>query len=286
MEFNKIKLHGRYVLDLPLLGARPSDSYHLKSVDGLGPPDIDVVVANHQYAGRTTQSREVVMRIELNPNFALGETASSLREALYGLLVANIFQQLSAQSSKIELLLDDTPVVYTEGYIKKFEIVPFTKDQEVQITFSCPNPYLEASRIVEVDVSTLGYTQFKINNPGTAPTGVYWQWRMLVATSNMLFYGPESALGWWLFGYQAVGGDGEEWAHAGMRVELDTRPGYRYTSQVDADGTRWNALQSVSPESTGDWPMLHGGENIFTTGKDATQWAWERVWFRPQYWGV
>ncbi len=46
MDITKIRIIGLSTVDLPIIGALPSDSYILKAADGLGPPESDVSIAS------------------------------------------------------------------------------------------------------------------------------------------------------------------------------------------------------------------------------------------------
>ncbi len=165
-------------LTLPVQSAASTDQYVLKGADGLGPPEIDVFINNKfpsggTYLNRHIQNRQVVLRVGLNPNFGLNQTASQLRSKLYAMLGANGMNSIGIL---IYAQVGDEPngLNYSKscnGHLKRIEIVPFSKDPEVQLTFDCYSPYLLDQR----QINMLGVT--KVNNDyhvdyyGTAPIG-------------------------------------------------------------------------------------------------------------------
>ena len=150
MYFTKVLLTGITPISLPIVGALPSDVYILKSVEGLGPPEVDVSItktlnAGGVYQGRQPQNREIVLMIGLNPNYKIGQTVSDLRESLYGFLTPGYLDHVV-----IEIVNGVTTIAKTIGYVKKIEINPFSKDPQVQVTLACLKPYFEAPTILYI----------------------------------------------------------------------------------------------------------------------------------------
>src|SRR5689334_2316445 len=82
---------GPTTVDLPVVGADPSGPFVLKGADGLGPPDIDVVIADMVQEGGVRQkkrasNRQIVALVGLNPDWSTGITPEDLRTVLYELL--------------------------------------------------------------------------------------------------------------------------------------------------------------------------------------------------------
>lgn len=269
MKFTKIRLVGLYTTELAKENALPSDPYILKGADGLGPPEIDVmlaetVVGDPIYQGSKPQNREPVIRIGLNPDHGVGQTAAEMRTSLYGLLTPG-----PTGSITMELVDGDTVVATTPGYAKRLEIAPFSDTPEVQLTMACIRPYLDAPNVLYV---TPGGSQSapELINAGTAPTG----FRMEVLLN-------EAMPGWSIF--DAVGKKMEfdyDFV-ANDKLAFDTRPGSRgvWLTRDLLTSSILHALVSGS-----SWLNLHGGVNRFTTSSPAFEWG--DVYFRPQYWGV
>lgn len=268
MKFTKIRLIGLSTIDLPVADAESTDRYILKSAEGLGPPEIDVSIATTLHAGgvyqgRRPQQREPVLQIGLNPDYRTGQTASDLRNSLYGMLTPGHVDAVILQ------IMDGVDVVaHTKGYVKTLEIVPFAKDPEVQLVLSCLTPYFEAPEIIFVSPGDAA--QPSIENVGTAPTGFYME---------VNFTGPVS--GWSLvdpagkemeFLYDFVVND---------KLAVDTRPGSRGV-WLTRDLVISNLIFALTANSI--WPQLYGGDNIFSTSSQGFEWG--EVYYYPQYWGI
>ncbi len=156
---------------LELANARPDDSIIVNRIEGLDPPDIDLFVGDYArdggfYSGRRVGKRNPVLYLSLNPNFALGETVSGLRELLYR---AFIDPNVAGDDVRVELQDDERATRYFTGYTEKIESSIFDKETDVTISMLCPNPYL-----LSVDESTfnVGGTTIPFLYSGTAETGL------------------------------------------------------------------------------------------------------------------
>lgn len=183
MYFTKVRLNGLAAIDLPVVNAKPSDIYILKGAVGLGPPEVDVSIANTLNAGgffqgRRPQPREIVLHIGLNPNYKTNQSAADLRTQLYGLLTPGNYTSI-----KIEIYNDTTSLMYVNGYVKKLEIAPFSKTPEVQVTFACMEQYFLAPTALYVDPGSK--TAPLIKNIGTAEAGFHME---LTFTAGLTYW--------------------------------------------------------------------------------------------------
>lgn len=263
MDFTSIRLIGLYTIDLPIVGLDPEGSYILKAADGLGPPSVTPRIAQGRSNGKIVADREIVLRVELQPDYAVGEKVSDLREKLYGLLTPGV-----SDSIKVQLLNGSTVVAEVDGQGKNPEINPFSKEPEMQLAISCYTPYLTAPTD---DVAVMPPNKLfpAILNKGTAPAGF---------TMEVNFIDTR---GWWFitrgdqtmrFDYPFISGD---------ILKFSTEYGNRYIRHVRG-ATTTNILKSLSFEST--WMQLHGGLNQFTA--NTGQYNMGPVRYRPQYWGI
>lgn len=268
MYFTKIRLNGLTSVDLLKVDASPSDLYILKSVDGLGPPEVDVAIANTlnaggHYQGRRPQNRELVFLIGLNPDYSSGMTASDLRETLYGMLTPGYTDKVVID------VMDTTTVVATIiGYVSRLETVPFSKDPMVQLTMPCLQQYLEAS--ADLYVSPASKSAPVITNVGTAPAGFRME---ITLTSGLSSWTLSDATGNKMqITYAFLTND---------ILKIDTRPGSRGI-WVTRSSVTTNIIYALSADSI--WYMLYGGANAFTTSSQAFNWT--NVYYLPQYWGI
>ena len=273
MKMTKIKLIGLSAIDLPIVGALPSDNYILKSAEGLGPPEIDVLIsdtinAGGYYQGRRPHNRELVFMVGINPDYKIGQTAADLRTTFYGLLTPGY-----SSSVLVEIIDGANTVATITGYVKKLEINPFSKDPEVQITIACLQPYFQDKNLLYI-VPTVA-TDVRITNLGTAPAGFHME---LIFTANVTNWKIENAAG--------VLGPGQKMDFVynfliGDKLTIDTRPGFRGV-WLTRGGLTTNIIYTLSSSSI--WYMLHGGVNIFTASSLA--FTWGDVYYLPQYWGI
>lgn len=267
MKFTKIRFNGLTAIDLPMVNALPSDVYILKGVDGLGPPEVDVSIADTlnaggYYQGRRPQARQIVAKVGLNPDHSAGQTASDLRDGLYGLLTPGADDNLTVQ------IMDATVLVQTVGYVSSMPINPFSKDPEVQVVVDCLGWYLEAPNLLFV--APVSKAAPAIDNVGSAPSGIHLE---VIFTSNLSSWTLTNAAGKkMLVTYAFLSGD---------KLAIDTRPGSRGI-WLTRGGVTTNIIYALSADSK--WLMLHGGNNVFATSSAAFNWG--DVYFLPQHWGI
>lgn len=268
MQFSKIRLIGLSTVDLPIVGALPTDNYILKGADGLGPVPMDVLIDGGVYRGSQPQDREIVLRIGLNPTYASGMTAESLRTTLYGLLAPG-----GDGSMSIEFRNGTSQAVaVTQGYVKQIETALFTKDPEVQVTISCAKPYLSAP--TKTSLTTLDAKNIaRITNPGTAPTGFLMRVNF---TGQRALFSLTTADLTKKMEFTGV-------FYVGDILEFDTRDGQKsiHVNTV-SDGAWHNKIDILTTDSV--WLQLQGGLNAFTVS--TTTYNLEVVEFTPQYLGV
>lgn len=275
MYFDTIRLLGRSSVDLRLKDqADPQARYILKNVDGLGPPDIDVSILQTpyqggKYQGSRPQGREIIVRVGLQPDYKAGETVSELRVALYGLISSGP----GSNASYVQLMqaVSQNVVVQARGYVKRFEIVPFSKDAEIQITFACVSPYLISPETIHPTVLTVG-DRYRINNPGSAPVGFHAELKFTDALGSIDLQSAENSNY-----HMQIEGDFVN----NSVLTIDTRPGFREVSKLQA-GITTNLIDQLTGSS--DWLMLLEGDNEFIPNWPF--FVWQDLYFTPQYWGI
>jgi hypothetical protein len=179
-------------VELKVKSASSTDKYILKGVDGLGPPDINARTGSQYYdgviyKGRRSELRNVVIRIGLKPNYALGESVSQLRDDLYA-------QILEGENGEITDNFDNEGLFtitvndsikgarILRGAVEKFEVALFSNEPEVQLSILCPYPYLIAPNLVTVTVNGLSSN---INYLGTKRVGFLTEILVTGTTPNI-----------------------------------------------------------------------------------------------------
>lgn len=269
-----LRLTGSSIINLPIVGALPSDIYILKSVDGLGPPEVNVSIADTPnagsiYLGSRPQRREIVALVGLNPDFSTGQTASDLRSSLYGLLSPGL-----GNSVLVEVMDDTDVVVKTIGYTKKLEINPFTKDPEVQVTIDCIQSYLDGPGLVYT--APASKTAPVINNPGEVAVGFHMETVLTANAANWKLTNDENGE------FLGMYGGGSGWFITGDTFTFDTRPGYRGAWLTRA-GFKTIIIGGMIEDSS--WLLLQPGDNNFTMSYTSS-YNWGDVYHQPAYWGI
>jgi hypothetical protein len=277
MNFDRIRLAGLYSVDLIKSPDQWDNNYILKGADGLGPSEMDVTIANLPNQGgyfqnKVPQNKQIIVRIGLNPFWsAPGVTASYLRENLYGLLTGGYTGDRIAV-----ILMSDatTEVCRIYGYVSKFEIVPFSKDPQVQITIECLSPYFQAFEATGPVLGSLSTSVPSVNNVGTAPTGF---------DLGITFSGLAAPISYWQLtsqgGLHNIRITPTTPFDNGDSLEFSTVAGNRYIT-VTQDAVAANGLEFMS----GEWLQLYGGNNIFNTSD--SHFTWDVFEFVPLYQGV
>jgi hypothetical protein len=281
MNVDKIRLSGLSNIDLPITNLDPTSKYILKAVDGLGPPEIEVYISktlmqNSKYQGSSPNNREVVMRIRLNPNYAMAETVEGLRHALYGMLSkAPLEGSVPSAPPYIQLYYKGNMMAQVGAYVKRFEIVPFSKDPEVQITFACLGPFLDGPSNVSIDVGSLSTANPEIMSVGSAPSGFRVEVVFLSNSPDFYLQGDPNFVLKMDIVYSFLTND---------HLIIDTRPGYRGIWVVRG-GNTYNIIGSLMVEKNVAWLQFTYGSNKYKT-YDEYAFDWVSWSYLPKYWGI
>lgn len=279
---NLLRFVGATNVDFPLIGADPSGPFVLKSVEGLGPPEVNVRIARTVlekgvYQGKRAALRQIVALVGLQPNWDVGQTAEELRTELYSLLTPRYGALVRA-----EIWFGGAVQAYAQGQVSKMEAALFTKDPAVQITLDCDFPYLLAPNgiIQEPAQRTVsGIRAFDIDNPGTAPTGFQMGVILRANVGNTLTLSDENPLG------QKMQIEGINWV-SGDRFVIDTRAGQRGVWRGPGGGALVSVLNNMNA-GISEWLQLYGGDNTLLLNTTAFDWdpAYKFA-HQPSYWGV
>lgn len=266
----------RKSLALPILGVTPKDSLLVRKVTGLNPPDIDLFIGEYSrdggtYQGRRVGSRNVVMTIDLNPNPALGETISGLRDLLYKTFVDPL-----VDADYLELILrdDDSRVRNLYGYVEKFETEVFEVETLVQISVVCPDPYIrDLSETVLFNESGT-WVAVPFAYTGTAETGFVADIHIASNTPVLTVKNNGQAM---IINHDFLTGD---------IVRLNTNRGQR-----DITYTRNNVVYPLvaNVSATSRWLELHSQANtMHVHGETASDLiaGVKSLTYRAGYWGV
>jgi hypothetical protein len=296
---------------VPILGVSPKEPILVRSISGLNPPDVDLFIGDYArdgglYTGRRVGKRNVVIIFDLNPNPALGQTISGLRDLLY-----KAFMDPRPEADYIKLTFHDDlgRARYVVGYVEKFETDIFSSGTMVQISIICPDPYIRDEESTILSNSPGWVTVDPFSYPGTAETGLETE---IYITS----LAPPGVLTFDVNGYLLVleKDDGIPIDHV---VYINTNRGYRKVMMAPLDSvqsttepeagagsysamnitSRWEALEEneettslvayLTPDAV--WPELHSQNNlvkVYGATTSSTPAVVRNLQFTPTYWGV
>lgn len=271
----RIDVNSENAFYVPILGVTPKDSIICRSVTGLLPPDRDLFIGDYSrdggfYQGNRVGNRNVVLTFDLNPNPALGETVSGLREMLYKAFYDPL---IDADYLQLGLNLDDGRELYVVGYSEKFDGDIFSDDTSAQISMLCPDPYIR-----DIDETVLthpaGWTTVPFAYAGTADTGFFVKIYITAPTSKL-----------------TVDNNGktmviERVFNSGDIVRLNTSPGSRSLT-VETAGVETSIAGALTSESR--WIGLHSQSNTLKVYGDAPSSivaAVRELSFTQSYWGI
>lgn len=261
---------------VPILGASPKDSLLIRSIAGLGPPDVDLFIGDYArdggfYQGRRVAKRNVVFTFDLNPNPALGETVAGLRALLYK---AFVDPQVDADYIKINLHDDEGRVRYLVGYTEKFEAEPFSVETVCQISIVCPDPYIR-DNVKTVLTDPTGWVTVPFAYTGTAETGFEVEITITAPTSVLTLENNGKTM---IISRNFFAGD---------VVKINTNRGSRSLTVTHPGSTTEPLIAGLSPLSP--WLELHSQSNVMKvygeTQSDIVG-AVKSLSYTQSYWGV
>lgn len=273
IRFDAIRLIGLTTIDFPIIGASAHEPFQITSANGLGPPEMEVLLTETESPGgtfvnRTAHGRQIILRAGLNPDYKTGQTVSDLRYKLYGLLSPRTDPK--NQSVILQLLLDNVPQVEISGYVNRIEIVPFNKEPEVQLTMLCLGPYLDAperTTIPDIPESS----SWTIDNVGLAPTGISFEVEFIKETTSFTIEILNSGIMRFYSDFKV-----------GDVLEVSTSQASRFVG-LKRSGEYLKYMEVLAPDS--DWLFLHGGVHTVQTS-DPTYFKWLHFSYRIRHWGI
>lgn len=282
MKFDQIVLSGASESIVLFDHKQPrSTPYTARTIEGLGPTDVDVTLAQTSqgtgiYIGRREQLREITCNVYLNPNYTIGQTPETLREDVYLLRPGN--EDLSLD---FRLMLNGVEVAMTPVYVKRVEVSPFSKDTMLQIVLASTSGTFKRRAPVSLSYPAIDKVHPIFVNEGSTETGFKLQ---------VEFTGPVTA-----FGLRQTNPASEMIMNkifvdpylftTGDMVEINTNIGQRGV-WLTRGGVKTSKIASLSPQSS--WLSLYPGPNELTTLPilGGTPFNWKLIEHTPKYKGV
>jgi hypothetical protein len=267
------------VFTLSMAKVSSKDKYLLKGHAGL---DADDIVRKFYGFGNQTKprfftasivKRDVVLRIQLNPNYAINESFSDIRDELYRSISLN-------RTGVLDLLFTAGGGISAKltGFIKKFEVPLSSEVPELQMTIQCIDPVLRGINPIILNAADLGESSPIIigDNVSTAPHGLSFAVEFLEPWSWFVMQDKFSFAEW---SFQVVPTDG---FLTGDVLHVVTDYG-KTNVYVDRDGSIIPLMDKVSPGSM--WPLIFPKNNTFFI-PDINRMQWVHLTYYPAYWGI
>jgi len=250
-------------------GRAETDLIQIRNIDGLDPVKATVntslygSVDGASYVGGSVAGRNLVLTIHPNPNWD-NWTYEALRKLLYSYF-------MSKRSIRLVFESDDMAPVEISGIVEDVAVNPFNKDQEIQVSIVCPNPYFSSvdpvvltgqsnmSQPVVIDYKGTIETGFKVKVTyvsGTAPTTIEVQVGEPQVTDLVVSSGVD----------------------ASNYYEMNSVAMRKYVQNINiGSGVITNILPKVLEGST--WPLFQPGENEFLVITNQGVQDWELTYF-------
>lgn len=176
----------RHAVQAPLvLPVGGPSKFPIAFIDGLGPVDSEIstskyaIVCGEHFEGSRVNMRNIVITLDLKPDYSSGESVEQLRSELYTYFAPK-------HEVNLEFKSNYGPDRVINGWVESFEAPLFVQDPAVQISVLCPDPYYKASEEKTASVTIQmpnGY--MTVMNDGDISNGVVIQ-----ASINMSAEGP------------------------------------------------------------------------------------------------
>lgn len=199
-----------------------------------------------------TTPREIVVLIQLNPRFHLGESIKDLRDLLYRRIQPN-----RKGTTTILFNSGQNTLCKIDGFITKFEAPLFDKTPTVKITFYCPDRMFKGLSPVTHTSAELGSGNVKSfsDNVSTAPHGMVMTISIALALSVLNIQDREVDPEWAFSVYPE-----ESTFQIGDIIVVSSEFGNRYVSITRAGITTY-LMHRVHPDSV--WPLVFDGINSY-----------------------
>lgn len=276
---------------MPLSGSDPSKPYIMKHLYGLDADDIVPRFLDRakSYTGDvydfSLKGREIVIRLEMNPNFEIGETYGSLRDRLYKFIA-------SSRGGSIYLGFfetDDPFMSWSEigalgVTMSKVEVPYSQEDPEIQITLKATYPFIYATGTVDADTSDPELIVID-DEVSTAPHGFEFGLEFTAHAGNTNFIISQSPdVGTFQIDLSDAMGDSVFGFRSGDQLHIVNHP----TQKV----VRFERHPDLFPIADrvvagSDWPAIFPGHNEFVFDGGPTA-AWNFLYFRYSHawWGI
>jgi hypothetical protein len=261
------------ILPLSEMGRAETDLLQIRNIEGLDPVKASVntsplgSVDGASYIGSSVASRNIVLTIGFNPNWAEW-TYEKLRRLVYSYFIPK-------QPTRLVFYSDDMPPVEIFGVVESVAVNPFSNDPEVLVSIICPDPHftaLEPEVITGQSVRQGGEVE-NIAYDGSIETGIHAE-VTFVSGAQPTIIGIQ--VGDPAISYFTVAAG----VNGSMYFEMCSIPTQKFVQNVNlGTGVITNLLSKVTIVEGSAWPLLQPGENHFSVITDAGVQDWELIYY-------
>jgi hypothetical protein len=284
MRVTSVELHPDGSSDVCVLSFRDPrgiNPYNIKSMSGLDASDGITSMfygasANSvaKFFNLSLQSREVVLRVSLNPRQSDGVwgSYSDLRDDLYRMIASSRTGLLDIQFKN-----GTTVVAVITAFVTKVEANHFEASPEIQMTLNATDPWLKARDITNLSIVGLDPADTLIEDLiSTAPHGFSFTATVLSDQDGLTITDPDD--GSWSF---ALLGPVDGFV-AGDVLHFSSNPNDKKL-YVNRAGVTIYLADRITPGSI--WPIIFPRANRFSFDNPAS-WEWTTISYYQTYWGV
>lgn len=273
--------NGLYTSAIDLDTERPpgGGGYILEDIEGAGP--VKSIISNSSYAAVSggivhstrTDMRNILLTVEIEPNYETNTTVEELRQNLY-------LHSMTGTFVRLRFFKDDVYINRIDGWVEAVEPVIFSKTPQIKISILCPRPHLIARS--QVTQSNRPDTTINFTYPGNV------EWGMEV---NIM---PQRTMAW--LEISRISDDPAQESQV-LRVEgpfdpsqyifVRTTPGEKQvTVRAVSNNAIIRRLVGLAEAGSSGWPMIQPGLNrLLVRGPQRGDLLWDHL-INARYGGV
>lgn len=253
MSITKVEVRTLLGELLTLTLENPTNGYLVEDILGLDPVKATIsssTFANFpgaKFEASRREIRNILIKLKLEPNYTLSQTARQLRTDLY-----DFFQ--SDTEVSLRFFMTDGLTVDIAGRVESCDAPPFSQEPRAAVSIMCFNPdFLALTPVVVSEDTVATLTEFHINYPGNIPTGFTFVMNVNRTLGEFTIYQrpADNVLRTFDFEASLVSGD---------ILTISTVDGSKGVT-LNRAGTLSSLLYGKSPQST--WLKLMKGDNRF-----------------------
>lgn len=267
-----------------LSGMTPNSPYILKGVTGLSASDVMPMNYGSSFTGTpyyemSLASREISMKIGLNPIYSESGLREDLRDSLYKSIYA-------ARDPRLwfDIYNNSEHVATIGGLVTKLEASHFTAKPDVELTIKCSEPFFKANARTEIETTNYNQLPHLIvdYNNGSAPVGFRASFQLNSSATSFGFLSGDDC---WEFivEHDFLAGD-----IVYFSSEYGEKNIYSYSPSLHTTGSSGITRLADKLTSTAIWPILFPGVNNFelTAPPGVTDFTLVTCSYHASFWGV